>query len=101
MACDWESLREPSEATDYAEGLCSILASVGSRRTKPSNVDALAMATHGRMARRIAALLDGRRAQPLTPKGAVGLGLTALVVFSLGCSVSRDEATPSGRNRSA
>lgn len=91
MACDWESLRDPSEATDYAEGLCGILASIGGRRTAFVNVDGLAMATHGRMARRIAALLDGRRARPLTTRGGVGLALTALLVFSIGCSVSRDE----------
>ncbi len=92
MACDWESLRDPSEATDYAEGLFRILESIGNRRTGLVNVEALAMATQGRMARRIAALLDGRRAQPLTPRGAIGLALTALLVFSLGCSVARDDA---------
>lgn len=104
MACDWESLRDPSEATDYAEGLYGILEAIGSRRTGLVKVDALAMATHGRMARRIAALLDGQHARPLTPRGAIGLALTALLVFSLGCNVSREETQsstlePSGRGQ--
>jgi beta-lactamase regulating signal transducer with metallopeptidase domain len=91
MACDWESLRDPSEAPDYAEGLCGILSLINSRQTGRANAGALAMATHGRMIRRIAALLDGRRARPLTPRSIFVTGLVALLVFAIGCGRSGSE----------
>lgn len=92
MACDWESLRDPSEAADYAEGLSGILHLMRDRRAEPAVENSLAMATHGRMVRRIRALLDGERARPLTAWSGVSVALVALLVFSFGCSVGRGGA---------
>ncbi|MBL8857088.1 MAG: hypothetical protein JNL28_01105 [Planctomycetes bacterium] len=93
MACDWESLRDPADAPDYAEGLCGILQLMQSREPQRMSGTSLAMATQGRMARRIRALLEGERARPLTPRSAFGVALLASAVLAVGCSVARDGAT--------
>jgi beta-lactamase regulating signal transducer with metallopeptidase domain len=90
MACDWESLRDPSDAAEYAEGLCGILLLMQDRPPQRAIESSLAMATHGRMVRRMRALLEGERALPLTSRSAVGVLFVALSVFALGCTVERN-----------
>lgn len=90
MACDGESLRHPSEAPDYAELLCEILDAIRGRQSERASRAALAMATQGRTARRIAALLEGRCPRPLSARGAAGVGLLGVLVLAFGCAVSRE-----------
>lgn len=95
MACDWESLRDPSEAVEYAEGLSGILLLMRERHPQRALESSLAMATQGRMVRRIRALLDGERARPLTPQSAVGVLFVSVAVLALGCGVARDRTDAS------
>jgi len=90
-ACDRASLRDPADASAYAESLYEILVQLRARRALVPGTAALAMASRGRMARRIEALLEGSETRPLTRAGALFAALAGTLVLALGCSVTRAE----------
>jgi predicted metalloprotease with PDZ domain/beta-lactamase regulating signal transducer with metallopeptidase domain len=90
-ACDRASLRNPADAGAYAESLYEILVQLRTRRSLASGPAALAMASRGRMARRIEALLEGSESRPSTRATACVAGLAGALVLALGCSVTRAE----------
>jgi predicted metalloprotease with PDZ domain/beta-lactamase regulating signal transducer with metallopeptidase domain len=94
QACDRDSLRDPSEASAYAERLYEILLQIRDGRAASSRIGMLALVTRGRMARRMTALLDGKATRPLTPLASTGAALTALAVFAFGCAVDRPKPQP-------
>lgn len=94
LACDQGSLRHPSDAPAYAQGLYEILLQVREHRHRAPGVGILAMAKHGPISRRISALLEGT-SRPLTNAGAACAALAGVLVLVFGCAMTRSASPAS------
>jgi len=94
LACDRAVLRNPREATDYAERLLAILQHV--RYQRSIAISGSLFATRTLVVRRIAALLDesGLRLPPITRRAILGVIAAGVCVLSVGATVHDPTTQP-------